>query len=207
MALEARKGGEFERLLNEIEGIYDDEPVAKSFHVVIDGKKVEAIDGTEIVQELTARVEDQEFAVTKALGQILDVIKAQATQLAKLAKARKSKAPSMSHIEFYSRAMSAMGEGKISGLDIAKAETCLNHGRPVPPEIVRRVIGDSSATATEVPRAMSSGAFLSKALSSQIAGKVSGFEIAKAESAVNRGRPIDPAFVRKVLIGNSGVLA
>lgn len=204
-----RRGGEFERLLDEIEGLGEDEtPFEKSFPVVArDGTRLQAIDGTRQVASLESRIADQEFAVIKSLRQIVDIVKSQSAQLAKLAKARAPKAPSMSHIEFFAKALTAQAEGKICGLDVAKAEACLNQGKPVPVEIVRAVTGDITATANAAPRSISSGAFFAKALAAQAAGRVSGFEIAKAEAAINRGRAPEGALVRRVLIGHAGTLA
>ena len=221
----AIKGGEFERLLSEIRECIDrddadpsdtsaadrkiaaaanDGEVAKSFTVTLaDGTKMRAIDGAEMVKSLTERVEDHEVAFVAGLRQVLDIVKSAAGRLDKLARGRKAAAePEMEVSEFFAKALAGQAAGKVSGFDVARAETCLNHGQPIPPEIVRKVMGDDTPRTT--PREMSPGHFFGKALDAQREGKVSALDVIKAENAVAAGRQPDPSFVRAVMFGHSG---
>jgi len=47
--------------------------------------------------------------------------------------------------DFFAKALDLQREGKLTGVDIALSEACLNSGRPVPENIVRRVIGSGKA--------------------------------------------------------------
>lgn len=49
--------------------------------------------------------------------------------------------------DFFAKASNLQLEGKITGVDIAYAETCLNHGQAIPETIVRRVLGSTAASA------------------------------------------------------------
>lgn len=52
----------------------------------------------------------------------------------------KSEPEGISEKDFMAKAMVAMGAGKINGLDISIAETCINKGQPIPEHIVARVV-------------------------------------------------------------------
>ena len=224
----AIKGGEFELLLEELRALYgdgddpsdtgaadakiaaaaNDGAVAKSFTVKLaDGTEMRAIDGSDMVKSLTARVENNEGAITKALGQLLDIVKVQAARIDKLARRRQGSAETgtVTTTEFFAKALAGQAAGTVSGFDIARAEACLNHGQPVPPEIVRKVMGDGTRGTT--PREMSPGHFFGKALDAQRQGKVCGLDLIKAENAIAAGRQPDPNFVRAVMFGHSGTRA
>lgn len=149
-----------------------DKPMAKSFTLTLeDGTKVEAQDGAELVKALSDRltvVENDKEQMAKALTTAVDVIKGYSPlfksmqdQIAKLSgegrgrKAvvsvvekpapgantmAKSEQSGLSHDQFFAKAQAAQKEGRISGLDIAMAESCLNRGEAIPPSIVARVV-------------------------------------------------------------------
>ncbi len=50
----------------------------------------------------------------------------------------------MARGEFLAKALTAQKEGRLTGLDISKAESCLNSGLEVPEHIVKKVIGSAS---------------------------------------------------------------
>jgi len=224
----AIKGGEFELLLEELRALYgdgddpsdtgaadakiaaaaNDGAVAKSFTVKLaDGTEMRAIDGADMVKSLTARVENNEGAITKALGQLLDIVKVQAARIDKLARRRQGSAETgtVTTTEFFAKALAGQAAGNVSGHDVALAEACLNKGQPVPPEIVRKVMGDGTPRA--MAGSMSKDEFFGKALQAQAAGRVSGHEIALAEVAINNGRQPDPNLVRRLAFGHSGTRA
>ena len=146
-----------------------DEVMGKSFSFQLeDGTTIEALDGTELVKSLMARIETNEGTMAKALGAAVDLIgkqgkmikslQDQMTALGASGRGRKAvisvaeKAPvgdmrksmddkseGLHPQEFMAKALSAQAAGKITGLDIARAESALNKGLPVPSDIVARV--------------------------------------------------------------------
>jgi hypothetical protein len=163
------EGGE--GLGDEGEGDGDDEEtMGKSFALKLeDGTELEAIDGTELVKSLMARVESNEGTVMKALGTAVDLlgkqgdmIKSLQDEVKKLAgegRGRKTvvsvsekpvagatmaksqgAADGLSANEFMAKALAAQASGRLTGLDVARAESALNKGLPVPQDVVNRVI-------------------------------------------------------------------
>lgn len=151
------------------------EPLRKSFKVQLsDGSEGEAYDATEILEALQGRVESTEESVLKALGMSVDLIKAQGAQLAEQASllkklnadlARiagegrgrkaivsvpekpsptetlaKSEPAGVTRDEFFLKAEAAQKAGRITGLEVATAESYLNRGLPVPAQIIQRVL-------------------------------------------------------------------
>lgn len=148
----------------------DEETMGKSFALKLeDGTELEAIDGTELVKSLMARVESNEGTVMKALGTAVeligkqgDMIKSLQDEVKKLAgegRGRKAvvsvsekpvaganmaksqgAAEGLSANEFMAKALAAQASGRLTGLDVARAESALNKGLPVPQDVVNRVI-------------------------------------------------------------------
>lgn len=148
----------------------DEETMGKSFALKLeDGTELEAIDGTELVKSLMARVESNEGTVMKALGTAVDLlgkqgnmIKSLQDEVKKLAgegRGRKTvvsvsekpvaganmaksqgAAEGLSANEFMAKALAAQASGRLTGLDVARAESALNKGLPVPQDVVNRVI-------------------------------------------------------------------
>lgn len=150
------------------DGDADDKPMAKSFKFTLeDGTEVEAQDGSELVKSLHERIEKNEGEMFKALETAVTLIKGQGEliksmqdQIKKLSgegrgrKAvvsvvekpaategvmAKSEPTGMSHDQFFAKAFAAQREGRISGTEIAIAESCLNRGEAIPESIVQRV--------------------------------------------------------------------
>lgn len=148
----------------------DEETMGKSFALKLeDGTELEAIDGTELVKSLMARVESNEGTIMKALGTAVDLlgkqgnmIKSLQDEVKKLAgegRGRKTvvsvsekpvagatmaksqgAADGLSANEFMAKALAAQASGRLTGLDVARAESALNKGLPVPQDVVNRVI-------------------------------------------------------------------
>jgi hypothetical protein len=163
--------GDADDMGGEPDGDEDDEgkpAMAKSFKFTLeDGTEVEAQDGSELVKSLQDRVEKNEGEMFKALETAVglikgqgDLIKSMQDQIKKLGgegrgrKAvvsvvekpspgegvmAKSEPAGMSHDQFFAKALTAQREGRISGTDIAIAESCLNRGEAIPQNIVQRV--------------------------------------------------------------------
>lgn len=147
-------------------------PMAKSFKFTLeDGTEVEAQDGSEMVKALSDRVgalEGEKDGLAKALESAVGVIKGyaplikslqdQVTKLGGEGRGRKtvvsivekpepgaqtlakSEPAGLSHDQFFAKALAAQKEGRLSGVDIAMAESCLNRGEAIPPSIVARVV-------------------------------------------------------------------
>lgn len=144
------------------------QPMAKSFKLTLeDGTEIEAQDGAELVKSLSDRLDATEASMAKALGSAVDLIKGQAEMIKslndKVAKLSgegrgrkavvsvvektepgagtmaKSEPAGMTPETFFVKALAAQKEGRISGTDVALAETCLNRGEPIPAHIIQRV--------------------------------------------------------------------
>lgn len=157
------------------DGDADDEgkPMAKSFKLTLeDGTEIEAQDGAEMVKSLQERIEKNEESMAKALGSAVELIKGQAsliksltekvTKLAGEGRGRKavvsvvekpsagngagsntmakSEPAGMSPDQFFAKALTAQKEGRLSGVDIAIAESHLNRGEAIPAHIIQRVV-------------------------------------------------------------------
>jgi hypothetical protein len=146
-----------------------DKPMAKSFKFTLeDGTEVDAQDGTELVKSLQDRIAATEVTMAKALGSAVELIKGQSLMIKSLSETMrklsgegrgrkavvsvvekpapgastmaKSEPAGVSHEVFFAKAMAAQKEGRLSGMDIAMAESCLNRGEVIPQSIVARVM-------------------------------------------------------------------
>lgn len=151
------------------EGEGDDKPMAKSFLIKLeDGTEVEAQDGAELVKSLQDRVEASEGNMLKAMDAAVSLIKGQGEmikslgeQIKKLSGEGRGRKTVVSMVEkpapvattmaksltpegmtpdqFFAKALNAQKEGRITGTEIALAETCLNRGQEIPAHIVNKV--------------------------------------------------------------------
>lgn len=152
----------------EGEGEGDEVPMGKSFSLKLDdGTEIEAVDGTQLVKSLMARVEASEEQAAKGLemavsllkqqGEMIKSLQGQVAKLANEGRGRKTvvsiaekksvaeplqKSQSDEGIpvgEFMAKCLSLQAAGKLTGLDVARAESALNKGLPVPADIMARV--------------------------------------------------------------------
>lgn len=145
----------------EADGDKGGKEVAKSFKLKLeDGTEVDAMDGSELIKSLTERVENFEKGSATALRQVLDIVKSQAGEIAKLRGAgkgrkavvtvaekkpagddvNKSESDGVKPADFLAKSMQAFTAGKITGHDVRLAEIAVNQGKPVPAHIVRAVL-------------------------------------------------------------------
>lgn len=148
----------------------DEKPVAKSMKVVDeDGAESEAIDATEILKSLSARQEQHETALTKALetvvsiaksqGEVIKSLKADVAKLASAGRGRKTvisvaekpgadtvaksvaaeKPAGIKPQELMAKCLSAQKTGALTGLDVARAEVAINNGVAIPADILTRI--------------------------------------------------------------------
>src|SRR5260221_332990 len=147
----------------------EEETMGKSFVMKLDdGTEVEAVDGTELVKSLSARIDATEEVTVKALSHAVEMIKAQGAmikslgakveQLSGAGRGRKtvitvaekpgptaeilakSDSASMTGAEFMVKAMDAFSANRITGLDVSRIESYLNRGLEVPKDIAARVL-------------------------------------------------------------------
>lgn len=153
---------------DEGEGGEGDEPMAKSFSFQLeDGTQIDAVDGTEMVKSLMARVEKTESSATAAFGQVLGVLKSQSDLIKSLqadvkrlsgegrgrkavvsvaekpaaGEMHKSQPSGMSENEFMAKALQAQAAGRLSALDVSVAEAHFAKGLQVPADLIARVVG------------------------------------------------------------------
>lgn len=152
------------------EGKGEGAPMAKSFQLTLDdGTVIEAQDGTELVKALADDLNTTKATMAKALGDAVGLIKGQADmikslsdQVKKLSGEGRGRKAVLSVVEkpapvaatmaksqqaegvtpeiFFAKALDAQKAGRISGTDIAVAESCLNRGQAIPENIVQRVM-------------------------------------------------------------------
>lgn len=142
--------------------------MGKSFAFTLDdGTEMEAIDGTELVKSLMNRIETNESSIHKALGSAVELISKQGAMIKSLqaevkalaggGRGRKavvsivekpaagdltksqSTEPTMTGTEFMAKALAAQAAGRLTGIDVARAESYLNKGMAVPADIMARV--------------------------------------------------------------------
>lgn len=148
-----------------------DEVLGKSFEVTLgDGTKSQAFDATLLIksmQDQIGKLEGNENTMLKALSAATELIKSQGASIAKLTakvtelgnagRGRKAavtvtektdptlvksqEAPGLTGEEFMAKALDAQKLGRLSGLDVAVAESCLNRGEAVPANIITKVLG------------------------------------------------------------------
>lgn len=146
------------------------DPMAKALRVTLaDGTEAEAFDADELLKSFTARLDAGDANLIKALGPIAGLLKAQNDTIVNLATLVKSMGnqgagrktvltvvekpattvalakstpteEGLTPDEFMTKAMSMCEAGKLSGNDVAMAESSLNSGKPIPAHIVTRVM-------------------------------------------------------------------
>lgn len=152
----------------EGEGDDDEKPMGKSFELELEnGEKVNAIDATDLLKSMMGRQDTQETALTKALeitlgtiktqGDMLKSLQDQVTKLSNAGRGRKTAvtmhekaAPTsmakshepegVSPNEFMAKALVLQEQGKLSGLDVSRAEAYINRGEEIPMDIRSKVL-------------------------------------------------------------------
>jgi hypothetical protein len=140
----------------------DDPLMGKAFTVEIEGRSVEAYDGTALVKSLIAGMESDRASLSKALNQVTSLIKAQGKEIAVLRKSlaaigdtgrgrkavlhvheKTSTAPEkpegLAPSEVLSKALSAMHAGRISANDVSLVETYINRGVTIPDNLLSKI--------------------------------------------------------------------
>jgi len=162
----------------------DGKTMAKSMTVKLeDGTEVEAVDGTELVKALettlgalTTRFDANETVLTKAFGQITDLLKALGAKLGVVEEQNKAQAEQI-------KTLGSEGRGR-------KAVVTLVEKKPEGTTLAKGGGGEEGMKPDE---------FMTKAEAQFRAGKITGMEISYIESAFNRGEfQLPPALISKV---------
>lgn len=145
-------------------------PLAKSFKLTLeDGTEIEAQDGAEMVKALADDLNTTKTTMTKALGDAVGLIKGQADMIKSLSDQVKK----------------LSGEGR---------------GRKAVLSVVEKPASTTETMAKSMqPEGMTPDVFFAKALAAQKAGRISGTDIAVAESHLNRGESIPANIVQRVM--------
>lgn len=151
--------------LDDIDKDDEGKGMTKSLQLKLeDGSVIEAEDGTELVKALINRVENNESLLAKALEGTVKLVKSQGEMIKsledkvaklsgqgrgrkttlsivekQLATMTKSDPEGISTHDFMTKALVAQADGRITGMEVARAESYINKGIPVPQEIVDRV--------------------------------------------------------------------
>ena len=149
-----------------------DEPLGKSLRVIgEDGEEQDAIDATDLLKSLVERVETNETDMTKALTMVADLVKSQAAEIGAL----------RSEV---SRLGSA-GRGRKAVLTVAEKPGAGDLTKSDPVE------NGEGITAND---------FMAKAMEACTAGKITGLEVSRCESYLNRGLDV-PANIKAKVLG------
>lgn len=162
-----------EKTGGEAEG---DGVVAKSFMVKLeDGTEVEAQDGTELVKSLVARLDAKESADTelkKAMETMVGLIKGQGEFIKSLTDQVKK--------------LSGEGRGRKTALSVTDKPSATVHT-------------DTMAKSIGTADGFTPDQFFAKAMEAQKSGRITGHEISVAETFLNKGQPIPPSIVQRVM--------
>jgi hypothetical protein len=153
------------------DGDKDDEPMGKSFAFTLEnGEVIEAMDGTEMVKSLMARVESTEGVMAKALSQAVELIgkqgemikslRADVAKIASSGSGRKAvlsvaekttagaapeqlakSATGLTKQEFFAKANAAFDTGRITGKELTVIDVSLRSGSEIDQGLVAKVVG------------------------------------------------------------------
>lgn len=160
------------------DGDGDDAPMAKSFEVTLEGgEKFHAVDATDMLKSLTARMEDVETSAGEALGLAVTLLKSQAAEISDL----------RGRVE----QLAGSGRGRQATLVIVPKD-----GAPA--------AGGSTLTKSLTPGEQDKGGmkpqeFLLKAEAAFDASKLTGNELGQIETYINRGMQIPAPLIQKVM--------
>ncbi|HET8550865.1 MAG TPA: hypothetical protein VFM97_00125 [Gammaproteobacteria bacterium] len=158
----------------------DDEPLGKSFTVTLEnGDEVEAMDGTELVKSLMARVEGFDGQLAKALGVTVDNVKALKAEL-KAAGERAAKQDEL--IKSLQDSVDKIGDA--------------GRGRKTTVSVHEKPAGNGGEPQ---PEGVEPKEFMAKAMEQFNAGKLTGQNISSIEAHINRGLAPPADLVRKVI--------
>ncbi len=161
----------------------DDETMGKSFTVTLeDGTKLKALEGTALVKSLMNEMSSQKSTLEKALGLAVDNMKAFSEKLTTQSKTLKSQGKLIKALQSDLEKFGNQGKGRKTVISV--------HEKRSPDEFRK---------SHDQKDGLSRQEFMAKALTAQREGKVTGLELSKAESYLNRGLEVPEDIVRKVI--------
>lgn len=167
-AEEGEEAGAAEEAEGEDAGEDGAEDFGKSFRFTTDdGNEHEGVDATEMLKSLVGRMDSSEAMLGKALGQMIDLVKSQGSAITALNKE-------------VSR-LGSSGRGRKTVVSISE--------KPGP---------ETMAKSDPADEGIGAGEFMAKCMVAQGAGKLTGREVARAESYINRGLDVPADIKAKV---------
>ncbi len=159
----------------------DEEVLGKALKVTLaSGEEVEAVDGTELVKSLMGRLDISEDALAKAFGVVSGNVKAVEDKLAK----------ATAIIEAQDKLIKSLS-------DRVEAIANTGKGRRAVVSVTDKVVG-ADVLAKSEPSGMDPHDFMLKAMDAMKAGRITGEEVARAETYLNRGIPLPEGLIKKV---------
>lgn len=157
--------------LEEEEDAGDDEGMAKSFMLQLeDGTEVEAYDGTELLKSLRTELDKTKERAARIEAKAAD-------SLEKALGLVKKQTQMIKSLQEQVQRIGSQGRGRRAVVSVADGG------------------GEAMKKSQEVP----AGEFMAKALSAQQAGRITGLDVARMESYLNKGMAIPQDLVDKVL--------
>lgn len=158
----------------EAAGDDEGEPLGKSMTIVNEnGEEEEAIDATDLLKSLVDKVDGLEGETGKALGILTDLVKSQATQIGALTGQVQK--------------LQAAGRGRRAVVSVADK-----------PELTKS-LGADGGEGEDKPEGIPANEFMAKAMEACTAGKITGLDVARCESYLNRGLDVPATIKAKVL--------
>lgn len=173
--------------------------MVKSFAIKLEnGETVEVADAGEMLKSLTARFEQSEEKVLATLTAAVQIINAQGAML----KSQSDKlATAETAVAEHATTITSQGD-LIKSLqsDLAKFGNT-GAGRKAVLSVTERTTGTSTAAAAKsgMPDGVTPDVFFAKAMDKQSQGRITGADIALAESCLNHGMAIPDTIVSRVL--------
>ena len=150
-----------------------DEMMGKSLKIKLDdGTEVDALDGTELVKSLIARMDTDAGVAQQVIGGALSMIKAQGEIIAAQDKVLKS-------LQADVAALGRQGAGRRSVVSVA----------PAP----------AQQSQQQMAKSMPGEEFMAKSLEAQKAGRISGMDVSIIEGYLNSGAQVPERYVSRVM--------
>lgn len=157
------------------EGGDDGEQFGKSLRVIgADGEEEEAIDATDLLKSLVEKVEGLEGETGQVLGKLTDLVKSQAAQIGALTEQ----------------------VGKLASSGRGRRAVVSVNEKPA----LAKSLGADGGEGADKPEGIPANEFMAKAMEACTAGKITGLEVSRAESYLNRGLDV-PANIKAKVLG------
>lgn len=176
-AADGEAAGEAADAAGEGEGEGEGDELGKSLTVIGEnGEEEEAIDATDLLKSLVAKAEHfdgVEQDLLKGLTLVTDLVKSQAAEIGSL--------------KGQLATLAGAGRGRRAVVSVSE--------RPA----LAKSLGADGAVEGDAPEGIPANEFMAKAMDAFSAGKITGGEVSRAESYINRGLDVPASIKTKVL--------